>query len=651
MSAPWVATTTMPELGSADFAAVGVVFEHDGYAYRTTGRKLGGGGMGTVYEVERRAFGTGPVEDVVAKVFHASYLLQIRTDEVTRRDHQTNISAVQRLAALEHPNVLPMLVAAQIADNYLFVTPRLHMTLLEGVSRLQLSPRARVRLLLGALEGLAALHAVGLVHRDVTLRNVLLDERATRACLFDFDLALSLDEVGPVTYREHYRGRIFGSPGWSVAPETVDQSMQDYTISPALDQYGAGAALHALFTDQLVYGRTDDMWALLVQIGEGVVIGGVSRVHYPDEVPHALRPIIDRCLERDPERRFPSVAALIGAVRAVLHELPDGAAEVRRTQQLRDVTGVQIAMLAARGDRTEPPEGSLTGLSSARVRAEQAVWSWGYDVEQELGEASGHPLYLAVPRADLLASGQFPERNTFPKLVTLIDLTQVPDPRALVDAWQRHYLPILKKVRRAPIPALHKVIYDANTKSLLLFSEYIEDPRFGEALAEIDLPLDAAAALGFLVVRQVAALHEHGMAHGGIGPRSLLLKGHADSRAVVPAMIGLVEPQMGGAAMVADARALAGLLASWLRPSRIAGVPTRIRPMLEAMRAKLTAWAFDPQSIAPGIDDLVALTSDALALLDFNFSVLRDAGGDLIEHAQLVLSHRTYHLLWPARVD
>jgi hypothetical protein len=53
------------------------------------------------------------------------------------------------------------------------------------------------------------------------------------------------------------------------------------------------------------------------------------------------------------------------------------------------------------------------------------------------------------------------------------------------------------------------------------------------------------------------------------------------------------------------------------------------------------------RNAAPRIDELLAVISDGFALVDFNFSVLRDSGGDLEEYAQLVLSHRAYHVLWP----
>jgi hypothetical protein len=112
-------------------------------------------------------------------------------------------------------------------------------------------------------------------------------------------------------------------------------------------------------------------------------------------------------------------------------------------------------------------------------------------------------------------------------------------------------------------------------------------------------------------------------------------------------MIGLVEPAMGSDAMACDCRQLAGMVLTWLRPNRVAALHIRIKPMFEALRTKLSAWAFDRQVRTPSIDELNHLISDALALVDFNFSVLRDSGGDLEEYALLLISLRLYHLLWP----
>jgi serine/threonine protein kinase len=639
----WEETTSIGTLRSDDLPKPGVVFRYNHYLYRTKGEHLSNGGMGTVYELERRDDESGAVEAVVGKVFHSNYLYQLRTDEVTRRDHHNNLAAMARIAAIEHPNILPTYVSAPIADNYLFVTPRMGVTLVEAIQKHNLTPRTRTKLLVQALDGLATLHAARLVHRDFTLRNILVDQGANVAYVFDFDLAMSLDDLGGQTYRSYYKGRIFGAPGWSVAPETIDQALMDSPINTSLDIYAIGGALHGLFTEQLLYGQADDMWALLIRIAEGVVVGGKSKVVYPENFPAVLKPPIEGCLERDPAQRFPSVQAVVQELRGMLRELPD---ETKRESRRRiPSTAEDDKAKAVEVVASSTPDPSIT--AEVVRAAEGSVWEWGYNVERSLGRVRGHPIFLAVPRPDLVQSGGFPDANIFPKLVTVIDLTRIPDPRAFVESWQRYFWPILKRVRQGLLTSLHKVIYDAKTSSLLLFSEYVDEPRFGDRVGEVDLHVDGALALGFLVIRQVAALHEHGMAHNNISPRALLFKGIEETRTVVPAMIGLVEPAMGTEAMAGDVRGLSGMILTWLRPNRIAALHVRIKPMFEAMRTKLNSWAFDTATPPPTIDQLLALLSDALALVDFNFSVLRDSGGDLQEYALLVISIRLYHALWP----
>ncbi len=643
----WVENTTLEALHADQMATQGLVFRFGRHLYQTSGAKLSQGGMGAVFNMERRLDGTGPIEQVVGKTFHANYLYQLRTDEVTRRDQHTNQQANARLMTLEHPAVLPVYLSVQIADNYLSVTPRLASTLLEAISTQRLTPRARTILLMQALSGLSHLHAERLLHRDLTLRNILLDTDATHAKLFDFDLCVSLDDIGATTYKTYYRGRIFGSPGYSVAPELIDPGLAESPVSTALDVFAVGGALFALFTDRTPYGDTEDMWGLLARIGDGVVIAGRSRIEYPPALPESLRPIIERCLEREPGGRYESVDDILEALHDALPGIDDAsrgeATFVRRRSQVLTVD-----------DREERLAGVLAARRDTTIgrfvidHAEQAVQSWGYRIEDSLGRVKGHPIFVAAPRPDLLAAGQFPDANTFPKLVTVINLQSVADPRQLVENWQQHFLPTLKKVRQGLLTTLHKVIYDATTSSLLLFSEFIDDARFGSQLGQVDLHLDAALALGFLVTRQVALLHENGMAHNNVHPGALLFKGDVELQVVQPAMIGLVEPALGLAAMASDVRALSAMVVSWIRPLRLEAMPARTRPAFDQLRARLSSWAYDAQQNPPTIDLLLATLSDGLSMLDFNFSVLRDSGGDLQEYALLMLSHRLFHLLWPA---
>ena len=502
----WDETTSIGTLRSDDLQRDGVVFRYNHYLYRTTGQHISNGGMGTVYELQRRDDNTGAIEPVVGKVFHSNYLYQLRTDEVTRRDHHNNLAAMARIAALEHPNILPTYVSAPIADNYLFVTPRMGMTLIEAISKHNLTPRARTKLLVQALEGLSTLHAARLIHRDFTLRNILVDNGANVAYVFDFDLAMSLDDVGSQTYRNYYKGRIFGSPGWSVAPETIDQALMDTPITTALDIYAIGGALHGLFHRAAAVRRGRRYVGAADPDRGGRRRRRQEQGALPGRLPDAAARR-DRGLPRARSRATVSVGAGRGAgaarpVARAPRRVVAGVAQADRHQRREGKTKKAIESVTM----TTPDPSITTDVVRA---AESAVWAWGYNVERGLGRVRGHPIFLASPREDLIQSGGFPDANIFPKLVTLIDLTQINDPRVFVENWQQHFWPILKRVRTGLLTSLHKVIYDASTSSLLLFSEYVDEPRFGDRVAELDLHVDGALALGFLVVRQVAALHEH----------------------------------------------------------------------------------------------------------------------------------------------
>ena len=171
----WAPPRPLEEIRAADLAEQGVVFEHRSGTYRTTGKNLNSGGMGDVYLMARRD-ARGDLEPVVGKVFHSEYLYQLKTDDVTRRDHEIVQRNLNSIGAIEHPNLLPTLVAEPIADNYLNVSPLKDCTLLEAVHTDHLSPRHRLRLLIGALRGLGRLHEHRYLHRDLTLRNILVDD-------------------------------------------------------------------------------------------------------------------------------------------------------------------------------------------------------------------------------------------------------------------------------------------------------------------------------------------------------------------------------------------------------------------------------------------------------------------------------------------
>lgn len=638
----WGPGRPLEQLSAAELATAGVVFEHPSGMYRTTGKNVGSGGMGDVYLLARLDPSSGELETVVGKVFHYEYLYQIRTDEISRRDHDTVQRYIKTIAQIQHPNLLPTYVAEEISDNYLTVTPLKAGTLLNAVRTKSLPQRRRVELLIEAIRGLCALHQHGFLHRDLTLRNILVDEDCANAFLFDFDLTTSLNEVAGSTYKDHYQGRIFGSPGHSVPPEILDTALMESSITTRLDIYAIGGALFGLFTDALPYGNTEDMWALLLRISEGVVFGGNSRIDYPDAVPLPVRPVIDGCLERDPGNRFGSVSLVVEQLERALPELSDGSYSMVeqsiKTMRFSDRSARISSVHASRR------EDSITkGLIEV---VDTGLGRYGYQAQRALGRVKGYPIFLAAPDPELIAQGRFNDTNTYPKIVTVINLTQTNDPEEMVDLWLGGYAPILRQARTGLLTSLHRVVFDDHTGFLFIFSEYVDDACFGLDLENQDLSLEEAFGLGFLLSRQVMRLHSRGMAHNNITANSLLLKGMRDRRQAWPAMIGIVAPSLKADDMLTDVRRLAGLCYGWVSSTSIDAAEPRLKTRLEAVRREMSAIGFNDKNIEPTIQMLYDVLADALAAIDFNFGVLRENDGDLEAYTLLLIAHSLYDRLW-----
>ena len=92
------------------------------------------------------------------------------------------------------------------------------------------------------------------------------------------------------------------------------------------------------------------------------------------------------------------------------------------------------------------------------------------------------PIFMAAPNPELVAQGQFPDSNTYPKIVTAVDLNREQSAEQVVDLWLGGYLPILRAARQGLLTSLYRVVHDEPTGFLLLFSEFVDDPRFGTEL-------------------------------------------------------------------------------------------------------------------------------------------------------------------------
>ena len=141
----------------------------------------------------------------------------------------------------------------------------------------------------GLAEGLGAIHAAGIVHRDLKPSNVLLAEDGPR--IIDFGIARAA-EASMLTGT----GVVFGSPSF-MSPEQA----RGNRVGPPSDVFSLGAVLTFAATGQGPFGTGSS----------GMVLYRV--VFTPPDtsgVPAELRPLVERCLAKDPAQR-PGTAQLL----------------------------------------------------------------------------------------------------------------------------------------------------------------------------------------------------------------------------------------------------------------------------------------------------------------------------------------------------
>ena len=272
---------------------------------------IGAGRHGTVWQARRLA----DEREVAVKVVPAAQA----------GDGARFLREARVLEALDHPHVVRCLGAGRQGDVLW-----LAMELAAGGDCLRLRQRAVVSeaTILGlardAAAGLGALHQAGLVHRDLTPSNLLLDADG-RCLLGDFGLVSTGQDHLTAT------GSILGTPAY-LSPE---QARGD-AVEQRSDLYGLGACLYSLLTSQAPYqGET---WAVLRAVEAGP---------FPDprllrsDCSGQLRAIIRACTARDPAHRYQQADQLReDAVAVLAGGVPHHAGALRTRLRAADDAGL-----------------------------------------------------------------------------------------------------------------------------------------------------------------------------------------------------------------------------------------------------------------------------------------------------------------------
>src|ERR1700761_5981169 len=289
------------ELLSGDPAAIG--------RYRLLGR-LGLGDMGQVFLGQSSG---GML--VAVKVIRP----ELADDPGFRSRFAREVTAARNVGGLFTARVVdadPDAPAPWVATAYV-AGP----SLAEAVERHGALPAAPVvRLAAGLAEGLAAIHAAGVVHRNLKPTNVLLSCDGPR--VVDFGISQAVD-----TTMLAKTGMVMGSPGF-MSPEAVNAE----EAGPPSDIFSLGGVLAFAATGEGRFG-TGPSPALVYRV--------LTKEPYLSRVPPELRGMVRRCLSKDPAGRptAEDLLAGLGGGRLGAHwaahppgGAPDGRRPARRTR-------------------------------------------------------------------------------------------------------------------------------------------------------------------------------------------------------------------------------------------------------------------------------------------------------------------------------
>ena len=305
--------------------------------------RLGEGGMGIVYAARDPELG----RTVAIK------LLQARASG-DESEQAWLVREAQALARLSHPNVVAVYDVGTFADDQVFVAmEHVEGQTLREWARDERPWREVIDVMRGAGAGLAAAHAVGLVHRDFKPDNVLVG-RDGRVRVMDFGLArlgtaedepaprdsdVSIDTVeskSPLSASLTIAGELYGTPSY-MAPELYGGSPADART----DQFSFGVALYEMLYRKRPYDRRS-----LAQHPRDTPL--VPRLPPPSKVPVRIQRVVLRAIAPEPDTRYPAMESL-------LRDLVDDTAS-RRTliglASLVGLVGAAIAIVALR--RGEP---------------------------------------------------------------------------------------------------------------------------------------------------------------------------------------------------------------------------------------------------------------------------------------------------------
>jgi len=338
--------------------------------------RIGTGGMGSVYVGHLRG-AAGFQRRVAVKRANSSVL-------DTEEGRESLLREARHASLVRHPNVVSIDDVEEVGGELLLV-----MDYVEGASLAELATAghmplgAAIRIALDIASGLAAVHEakdendvmLGLVHRDVSPHNILVGLDGV-ARIADFGIAKAVADPGS-TMRSMRKGKLA-----YMAPEYLTTGV----FRACSDIFAFGVVLwEMLSAERLFRGET-----------ESASIQNVMRKEIPPllGVPRSIAAITFKALERDPQKRFSTMAELAEALELA------APLDATRTSVARMVASIAREGLVARRaalSSSSGVTGEIPTLSSGNVQLEGATAPAGPSAIASAAAAKGATATIVMP--------------------------------------------------------------------------------------------------------------------------------------------------------------------------------------------------------------------------------------------------------------
>jgi predicted Ser/Thr protein kinase len=233
-----------------------------------------------------------------------------RPGQFTQSSREQFLREARAAAQLNHPNIVSVYEVGLDVDRIYIVSDFVEgISLADLLSADRLSPRLAIGLCVKVALALEHAHENGVIHRDLKPANIMLGENNEP---FVMDFGLAKRDAGEITMT--LDGKLLGTPAY-MPPEQARG--EGHHVDRRADVYSMGVVLYELLTGELPFRGTTRM--LLHQV---IHEEASSPRKLNSSIPRDLETITLKCLEKEPDKRYETCAALGEDLQAWLDHKP-----------------------------------------------------------------------------------------------------------------------------------------------------------------------------------------------------------------------------------------------------------------------------------------------------------------------------------------